>query len=1357
MQFNTIKDELLKKGQLVSLNSKKKQTLSKNQPKGYIDYVSGLYLGGWVAYDKKNQTNANYDNCNILVNGTPVCQFVPKVEREDLLALPEINHGKGFDWQLPVKAIVKILKQSEKLTFSLSVHESPIQHEVTIEKDDFYRSVAKTLKSDLNHYISLTPLINEDSIGYLTEWNKLFLIDSLFQSGLYKELSTLFELIIPNLNFDKNAENEYYELLNKVRFNPDFIAAFLQQTGDQYYQHPLSDKITEVLCQLPYLKAKDLITSYSASAIEENLVESCTGSESRKFEFIENFPKDQIEGLMLWNNLTEELKKDYWPLLAGALQYQNRSHELKLINCDPSWYLKHDQGELNKNEALRLAITNPDNHWFALSFVVQALETNRDPIVVSELLKEYAWKIWNLDYFNTDSFCYVTDALLKDRPSQSIYKNLIEAFDNVLRYKISNNANELKRETFQKTLAGVINTGILCQFQEFSILENMVRPVLSLSEAYTDSLCFEELEAFDYNIYHEFKHFYKRIRKIKTFFNSFDSSHAYSNEELAAIVPELLTLKREFGVEGIDQHFLALSRYIQLTERTALFDLLKAIHIEMGDTFSALQLESCPESRRELMRKISEHGDKARRKDSYWFKAALNARSSEGHEETRAFIDKLSHFLKTSEQTDQDNNPDLIELLVSETLWLAKHDAIEGDLLQIIEPLASTKVLTSWLKLKLYVSLKLTEEQSSINVIHQLSDQFGGIANLTDTLELLNSTIADITDLNRQKVICRKITENGIYPYLKVIIYSCNKYESTRHQIIRDTWLNDLKSCGIDYAFVVGDAEVAHCDNDKIRLDVPDTYEELPHKSLRMFEFAAQSSSHQYYYKLDDDCVLNVKAMFGDPAFLGHDYFGRIVNRPMGGVDRSWHHQKSTTNEAKTSLDLSPELSSYGDGSTGYILSRNAINKMNQQAKSFDNIQLLSTSYFEDKLVGDLLSLSDIRCIDKGYNCVIRRNVANGRDVQIWDYGLLPNKVTNIKVLHTEDDQFRRNFYKQLHDEWSLEVPNLIYRDVTDDMSPAWLSASEQAPVLKALKVNKIAIEKAKVLGIIVGKNEQEFLPNLLSHHRKIGVEHFLFVDNSSSDNSIDYMLEQDDVSVFVATQDYKFSRFGVNWQETLCSHYCLGKWTLIIDSDELFVFDNFEEQSIQELVAKADHEHATAILSPMVDFYPKGSLDTADITESRPFYETCNYFDTVESMKVLDQANYGPFSNSKVYSAGVRERIFGKYNAYPQPNYLNQKYNLLKYNPGMNLIEGLHFMVGHKIFSKQCGIMHFKYHSKFHTKIVREIKSGQHWNNGAEYRRYLGLFNKNEVPQLRCKKASIKYRNSSDLKRANYISEMEW
>ena len=1337
--------------------------------KGHIDYSAGLWLSGWVATEDLSVIvpETGYTNCVVKINGNKVCDFTANIFRPDLNAIPELIHGRGFNIQLPVQAFAKILNESDVLEFSIFLGDEKISHSIKVDKFDIYTKAFSKLYDDVNCYLENIPLFTKQSVSLLSTWNKLFLLNTLFETGLYKNLGGLISSLMRNLDPTESEINEHDSLIGKLKYDNRFIGAFLRENEGKVASrnHILSNLLINTLRTMPYLESKDLIKSNLENQDNiDRLTKFCTDIEEIKFNFIETFPSEIEAGLSEWESLSKQDKREYWPLLAGTLQFKNRHEELKFISIDPREYLNKDAIFESKKEILKAAINEPNNNWFALSFIVQAAVSDIDEKILCELLKEFSWKIWDIDFFDTDSFSYISNRVLNQKINVESYNNICEAFICVLNYMAINDVDSLHRKNLVLAIVNVINYGIKNQLEGFVALEELARPHLCLTNTFSQSLNIEPLKFTDYNQYSWLSGFYRKTERVRAFFLEFDANTEYQDIEIVEILQHLLKLKRKYDVKDIDTRLLTLSRYSQLTQRVQLFPLLKSIHAELGDFYTALKLETNKLERKSLTQKITEHGENSKRTDSVWFDQALKSRLDKSGKKSTDLIFSLNVYLSNSRDTPAGVNTDLAELLISEALWLVKNGVEIDSIIELITPIACEHANTAYNALKLYTCITESNKnnndsfsgKTSIEFVSELERTLGNIDILRESVESLELPMANIYSTSERLEFIPKIEQHFIFPYTQVLIYSCNKYESTRHAVIRNTWLKDLKKYDIDYAVVVGNASLSHMADDKMCLNVRDTYEELPQKSLTMFGFASKNSFHRHYYKIDDDCVLNVDAMFGDPAFLGSNYFGRIVTRPLGGVDRSWHHLKSSTKEAKEALDLSPENSSYCDGSTGYILSREAVTKLIAQSQAPVNAQLISSSYFEDKLIGDLLSRAKIFSVSQGYNTVIKRNVAGGRDVQIWDYGLLPNSQTNIKVLHTEDDEFRLNYYSKLHAD-EAESPALIYRDITSNMSPQWFSASEQSPVLEVIQIDYQAIREANVLAIIVGKNEQEFLPNLLEHHRKLGVNHFLFVDNASSDHSIDYMLEQKDVSVFVATQDYKYSRFGVNWQETLCSHFCLGKWTLIIDSDELFMFDGFEQHSIQELTAKADEQGANAILSPMVDFYPKGSLSNADVTGEKPFYEVCEYFDSIDSMNVLSEQNYGPFSNSKVYSAGLRERIFGRYNAFPQPNYLNQKFNLIKYLPSMRLIEGLHFMYGHKVFSGQCGIMHFKYHSGFHAKVMREVESGQHWNGAKEYRRYQDLFENNAKAVLFDKQLSSKYKSSSDLVKSGYVSEIDW
>src|SRR5689334_8523820 len=93
-----------------------------------------------------------------------------------------------------------------------------------------------------------------------------------------------------------------------------------------------------------------------------------------------------------------------------------------------------------------------------------------------------------------------------------------------------------------------------------------------------------------------------------------------------------------------------------------------------------------------------------------------------------------------------------------------------------------------------------------------------------------------------------------------------------------------------------------------------------------------------------------------------------------------------------------------------------------------------------------------------------------------------------------------------------------------------------------------------EIRAFIVVRNEAARLPAFLAHHRGLGVDRFVFVDNGSTDGTVDLLLAQPDAHVFTTTRAYQEARNGIDWLELLLHTYGAGGWCLVLDADEHFV-----------------------------------------------------------------------------------------------------------------------------------------------------------------------------------------------------------
>ncbi len=544
-----------------------------------------------------------------------------------------------------------------------------------------------------------------------------------------------------------------------------------------------------------------------------------------------------------------------------------------------------------------------------------------------------------------------------------------------------------------------------------------------------------------------------------------------------------------------------------------------------------------------------------------------------------------------------------------------------------------------------------------------------------------------------------------------VVIYSCRPYLDSRIKAIRATWLQSLTARNIPYVIMVGDGN-DELNTDLLALNVSDRYEDLPKKTLKLVEWVLENTDFEYVLKIDDDCYLNVDEYFDSASYRKSHYYGRALYRKnKGETDRSWHHSKSQGTRAMSALDKSPEPSAYTDGGSGYCLSRFAMQSIVNTMKTAAGKRLAASSFMEDKLVGDLLAQAYISPSNEDYFTSVRRRLyREALPINIWNNNFYPSQKSPCKLVHldTAEHMFIAREYEKSAEIW----PKKIWASYE---SPKIGPNSNQLELITPL--DKVASLLAHDLVVVAAmRNEMIMLPHFLAHYRKLGVRSFIIIDNCSDDGTREYLHKQDDVLLYSADTEYRYSHYGVVWQQAVLANHCIGKWVLLADADELLVYPDHEQRPLADVVRELDEQNYDASAVLMVDMYPFGSLDDADFKTSDPF-ASANWFDR-DALRNWALSR-GRYSNSVNYTSALRHRLMP--DAEPH-GFTSQKYCLLKYAPWFRLCEGLHDTGEITPSPKPLWFAHFKYHAGFKEKVETEVRRKQHFNDAVEYRKYLDL-----------------------------------
>ena len=417
-----------------------------------------------------------------------------------------------------------------------------------------------------------------------------------------------------------------------------------------------------------------------------------------------------------------------------------------------------------------------------------------------------------------------------------------------------------------------------------------------------------------------------------------------------------------------------------------------------------------------------------------------------------------------------------------------------------------------------------------------------------------------------------------------VVVISCQPNLDTRIARMRTGWLADLTRLGVPYIVVTGNGDGTRS-GDVVHLDAPDDYEGLPQKTLAAVRWVAENTAYGHLYKIDDDCHLDAEAFFHAQSHRKHDYYGRPLNRPVGGIDRIWHQAKSRTARGRLQLDRSPEPASYAEGGSGYCLSRHAMWAILEQQGTSLGQRLIRQSFMEDKTIGDLLALSNIHASSEDYFvATLRRTHDAGRPVSLWQNAVWPGPASPVKVAHLDGIEGGFDLAETMQGRARLWPPRIWPATV----HPTFGFGTNTLE-LQSDEAGVSALARAPHAVLSTVRNERDRLPAMLDHYRRLGVSSFGIVDNCSDDGTLEYLLTQPDVVVWNSDTPFSLSQSGTASLRALLSHYRPGLWTTLADVDEFLL----PPDTLQEVTARAEAEGADVIAATRFDLLSPAGLTT--------------------------------------------------------------------------------------------------------------------------------------------------------------------
>ena len=246
----------------------------------------------------------------------------------------------------------------------------------------------------------------------------------------------------------------------------------------------------------------------------------------------------------------------------------------------------------------------------------------------------------------------------------------------------------------------------------------------------------------------------------------------------------------------------------------------------------------------------------------------------------------------------------------------------------------------------------------------------------------------------------------------------------------------------------------------------------------------------------------------------------------------------------------------------------------------------------------------------------------------------------------------------------------------------------------------KISYALDELLVISVVRNGELYIKSFMDHYRAMGVKHFVFLDNASTDRTVELLCGQESVTVLQTDAPYK--KYENTMKRYLAERFSAGRWNLCADIDELFDYPFSETLSLGDFLRYLNDNSYTAVVAQMLDMFSDTPLAELESKPDDQLKEKYVYYD----ISAIEKEDYlwSPRSNVeiKAHLGGIRKTVFGTDNALT-------KAALVLMDGKIKTFITWHHVRDAWVADLSCVLMHYPFVSSFCAKVQDAVRTGRY------------------------------------------------
>ncbi len=365
-----------------------------------------------------------------------------------------------------------------------------------------------------------------------------------------------------------------------------------------------------------------------------------------------------------------------------------------------------------------------------------------------------------------------------------------------------------------------------------------------------------------------------------------------------------------------------------------------------------------------------------------------------------------------------------------------------------------------------------------------------------------------------------------------------------------------------------------------------------------------------------------------------------------------------------------------------------------------------------------------------GNKDILQYLVENAYDkVEYYNYSNLKKKYLDLLFKSTRDKRFNYN---------------LQPKETNEGIVPFYEN------IKHLYGKRNIKCNKNNFVVLCLVKNGKEYIENYIRYYKKLKAKHFFFIDNGSTDGTVDLLKQYDNVTIYQTDLFHK--KYESEIRNTIIEEHCRDRWCLYADIDEFFDYPYSDRISMKQFLKYLNPRKYTAILAYVLDMFPKKVLFKSereeDLLIEHCYYDISNitkddYFSHIKAFCCYNKLS-DPTMTS--YSGGIRKDLFKTTTS----SYLLVKHPLMFVNGKVEPVIDPQYCNKAYIADVNGLVRHYKFTTEFKKRVENSGGDYQFFAKD-EYQSYLKVLKNKETLEILTPETK-KLNNVNELVETNFL-----